>query len=146
VLDAGCGTGRVAIELARHGIEVVGVDLDASMIAEARRLAPELEFLERDLAELDLAQSFDVVVLAGNVPIFCPVPRRDDLVRCCAAQVRAGGVMIAGFQLGRSYDLGDFDASCAAAGMQLEHRWSTWDREAFTASSDYAVSVLRHLD
>ena len=24
VLDAGCGTGRVAIELARHGIEVVG--------------------------------------------------------------------------------------------------------------------------
>ncbi len=25
VLDAGCGTGRVAIELARHGVEVVGV-------------------------------------------------------------------------------------------------------------------------
>lgn len=40
VLDAGCGTGRVAVELARHGIEVVGVDLDASMLATARRLAP----------------------------------------------------------------------------------------------------------
>ncbi|GAA2344350.1 hypothetical protein SVIO_007330 [Streptomyces violaceusniger] len=30
VLDAGCGTGRVAIELARHGIAVAGVDVDAS--------------------------------------------------------------------------------------------------------------------
>src|SRR3954451_22003786 len=27
VLDAGCGTGRVAIELARRGIETCGVDL-----------------------------------------------------------------------------------------------------------------------
>src|SRR5919204_5229355 len=33
VLDAGCGTGRVAIELARRGIEVVGVDLDPGMLA-----------------------------------------------------------------------------------------------------------------
>ena len=36
VLDAGCGTGRVAIELARRGIAVVGVDVDASMLATAR--------------------------------------------------------------------------------------------------------------
>ena len=35
VLDAGCGTGRVAIELARHGVDVVGADLDASMLATA---------------------------------------------------------------------------------------------------------------
>src|SRR5262245_37948055 len=42
VLDAGCGTGRVAIELARRGIEVVGVDLDADMIEAARRKAPGL--------------------------------------------------------------------------------------------------------
>src|ERR1700733_6653252 len=28
VLDAGCGTGRVAMELARRGLNVVGVDLD----------------------------------------------------------------------------------------------------------------------
>ena len=40
VLDAGCGTGRVAIELARHEIFVVGVDTDASMLAAARRSVP----------------------------------------------------------------------------------------------------------
>ena len=35
VLDAGCGTGRVAIELARTGVDVVGVDADQSMLATA---------------------------------------------------------------------------------------------------------------
>ena len=43
VLDAGCGTGRVAAELARRGIDVVGIDRDASMIATARTLAPTVE-------------------------------------------------------------------------------------------------------
>ena len=36
VLDAGCGSGRVAVELARRGCAVVGVDADASMLATAR--------------------------------------------------------------------------------------------------------------
>jgi SAM-dependent methyltransferase len=143
VLDAGCGTGRVAIELARHGIEVVGVDVDPSMIAEARRRAPGLEFLEADLASLDLARSFDLVILAGNVPLYSPEPSRDDLIRSCAAHVAEHGVMIAGFQLKRGYDLDDFDGSTMAAGMILEHRWSTWSREDFEEGSDYAVSVLR---
>ncbi|MGI9120650.1 MAG: class I SAM-dependent methyltransferase, partial [Acidimicrobiales bacterium] len=40
VLDAGCGTGRVTIELARRGIAVVGVDVDAEMLATARAKAP----------------------------------------------------------------------------------------------------------
>ena len=42
VLDAGCGTGRVGIERARRGVEVVGVDVDESMLATARRRAPAL--------------------------------------------------------------------------------------------------------
>src|SRR4051812_23673357 len=73
VLDAGCGTGRVAIELAARGVDVVGVDVDASMIATARRLAPKLEWVEHDLITLGLGREFDVVVMAGNVPLFTPL-------------------------------------------------------------------------
>lgn len=36
VLDFGCGVGRVAIPFARHALEVVGVDVSPSMLAEAR--------------------------------------------------------------------------------------------------------------
>src|SRR5581483_942807 len=72
VLDAGCGTGRVAIELARRGVDVVGVDVDPGMLATARSRAPEITWVEADLTTLDLGRTFDVVVLAGNVPLFTP--------------------------------------------------------------------------
>ncbi|MBU7600390.1 class I SAM-dependent methyltransferase [Streptomyces sp. P38-E01] len=55
VLDAGCGTGRVMIRLAELGYDCVGVDLDASMLAVARRRAPELPWVRADLATLDPA-------------------------------------------------------------------------------------------
>lgn len=141
VLDAGCGTGRVAVELARQGIEV-GVDADVSMIAEARRLAPGLSWVHEDLARLDLGRTFDVVVLAGNVPLFCPPADRAALVAHCAAHVAAGGVLVAGFQLDGRYALADYDRACAEHGLVLRQRWSTWDRASFDDSDrTYAVSV-----
>jgi SAM-dependent methyltransferase len=138
VLDAGCGTGRVAIELARHGIEVVGVDVDASMLATARSRAPELTWIESDLASLDLGRTFDVVVLAGNVPIFTAPGTHAALVAGCARHV--GRLLVAGFQLDRGYTIEEYDAHCAAAGLVLVERFSTWDRAPF-AGGPYAVSV-----
>jgi len=146
VLDAGCGTGRVAIELSRHGVRTLGVDADASMIAEARRRAPALEWIEADLTDLDAALPlrlrFAAVVLAGNVPLFTPPGTEDALVTACAARVAPDGVMVAGFQLGRGYELAAYDASCESAGLRLEARFATWDRQPFR-DRDYAVSVHR---
>jgi 2-polyprenyl-3-methyl-5-hydroxy-6-metoxy-1,4-benzoquinol methylase len=141
VLDAGCGTGRVAIELARHGIDTVGVDVDGSMIAEAKRQSPELAWILSDLATLALGRSFDLVVLAGNVPLFCPIDARPSLVGACAAHVRPGGTMIAGFQLGRGYELSDYDVACNDAGLSFVERLATWDGEHFASNSSYAVSI-----
>jgi len=142
VLDAGCGSGRVGIELARRGVEVVGADVDTSMLATARRLAPELTWVECDLAALDLGRTFDVVVMAGNVPIFTPPGTHAALVAGCARHV--GGVLVAGFQLDRGYTIEDYDAHCAAAGLELVERFSTWDRQPFEGGA-YAVSVHRPL-
>jgi 2-polyprenyl-3-methyl-5-hydroxy-6-metoxy-1,4-benzoquinol methylase len=143
VLDAGCGTGRVAIELARHGIDVVGVDVDPSMITEARRRAPQLTWVESDLVGLALERTFDVVVLAGNVPLFTPPGTQPALVRACAAHVGPAGTLVAGFQLDRGYGVADYDADCRAAGLHLVERWSTWDGAPFDAPASYAVSIHR---
>src|SRR5215213_5754403 len=70
VLDAGCGTGRVAIELARRGLDVVGVDLDPSMLEKATAKAPELTWVRGDLVDVDLGRRFDAVLMAGNVMIY----------------------------------------------------------------------------
>jgi 2-polyprenyl-3-methyl-5-hydroxy-6-metoxy-1,4-benzoquinol methylase len=143
VLDAGCGTGRVAIELARRGIDVVGVDGDGSMIATARRRAPELTWVHEDLTVVDLDRQFDVVVMAGNVPLFTPPGTERALVAGCARHVGPGGALVAGFQLDRSYDLGRYDDDAAAAGLVRAERFATWDRDPFAAGGDYAVSVHR---
>ena len=142
VLDAGCGTGRLAVELDRRGLEVVGVDLDPANLVTARRLAPHLRWVEADLAGFDLGRTFDVVVLAGNVLVFVTPGTEAAVVAGCAAHVAPGGSLVAGFQLGRGYGLDRLDADAAAAGLHLAERWSTWDRRPWDGGS-YAVSHFR---
>jgi SAM-dependent methyltransferase len=62
VLDAGCGTGRYAFELARRGYAVDGVDLSPQLVAEARRRAEEVRRVEtaRAQGDLSLNVSFNV--------------------------------------------------------------------------------------
>jgi SAM-dependent methyltransferase len=140
VLDAGCGTGRVAIELARRGVEVVGVDVDPSMLATARGLAPDLTWVDADLTEFDLGRTFDVVVLAGNVPLFTPAGTQAALAAACAKHV--GGVMVAGFSTDRGYTAEDWDEACTAAGLAPVDRFSTWSRDV-DPTAPYTVSVHR---
>lgn len=142
VLDAGCGMGRVAIELAQRGIDTVGVDLDPDLLGRARQLAPALDWQLADLATFDLERSFEVVVAAGNVIGFVAAEDREAAVRGCAAHVAAGGRLIVGYSLNRRWpSLEQYDAWCAAAGMVLEHRYATWDGEPFVEGGDYHVSV-----
>ena len=143
VLDAGCGTGRVAIELAARGIEVAGVDVDGSMLARARDKAPDLTWVEADLIEVDLGRTFDVVVMAGNVMIFLAPGTEAPVVANLARHVAPGGSLVAGFSLdpGR-LDLATYDAHAGAAGLVLADRWATWDQQPF-AGGNYAVSVHR---
>jgi SAM-dependent methyltransferase len=142
VLDAGCGTGRVAIELARHGIDVVGADIDASMLATARQRAPSIVWHCGDLADLDLGRTFDVVVMAGNVPLFTAVGTEPALVAGVARHVAPGGVLVAGFSLDRGYTAATYDTHCETAGLTLSERYATWSKDPFT-DGDYAVSVHR---
>lgn len=144
VLDAGCGTGRVAIELARRGIEVAGVDVDAAMLEKAQAKAPELTWVLADLATLDLGRTFDVVVMAGNVMIFLAQGTEAAVVTAAAAHLAPGGALVAGFSLEPSrLDLATYDRHATDAGLELADRWATWDRQPFEAGGNYAVSVHR---
>ena len=144
VLDAGCGMGRVAIELAARGIETVGVDLDPDLLGRARSQAPELAWQLADLATFDLERTFDVVVAPGNVIGFVAADDREAAVRGCAAHVGPGGRLIVGYSLNARWpSLEQYDSWCSAAGLMLEERFATWDAEPFTGSSDYHVSVHR---
>jgi len=143
VLDAGCGTGRVAIELAARGLDVVGVDLDPAMLTTARQKAPHVEWLLDDLSTVDVGRTFDVVALPGNVMIFLSPGTEEAVVANLARHVSSDGWLIAGFQVSPDrLSLDDYDAACRSAGLMLEVRHGTWDGDPYTGG-DYAVSVHR---
>ena len=144
VLDAGCGTGRIARELHRRGLDVVGVDLDDVMLAAGRRKSPEIEWHTADLETVDLGRSFEAILMAGNVMIFLTPATEGAVLENMARHLDPGGRLVAGFQLQRGgLALERFDELAHAAGFELAERFATWDREPFVASGGYAVSVLR---
>jgi SAM-dependent methyltransferase len=148
VLDAGCGPGRVGAQLADRGHFVVGVDADRELIEAAQSDHPAVTWLVADLAELDLAaegisEAFDAAVCAGNVmPYLAPGTEGEVLIRL-AAHVLEDGFIVVGFGVDRGYALADFDTHIAAAGLELEHRFATWDLRPWHDDAPFAVTVLR---
>ena len=67
ILDIGCGTGRHAIELAKRGYRVTGIDLSESQLARAMQKAldagVQATFLQRDARDLHLDERFDLVMM-----------------------------------------------------------------------------------
>ncbi len=66
ILDVGCGTGRHAIEFARRGYHVTGLDISPSMLEVGRRNAQlagvEVEWLQADATEFTLGRKYDGAV------------------------------------------------------------------------------------
>jgi SAM-dependent methyltransferase len=142
VLDAGCGTGRVAIELARRGIDVVGVDISTAMLAKARRAAPHLAWRLGDIARVRLERRFDAVVMPGNVMIFLARGTEAAVLRNMALHLAPGGRLVTGFYLGMGrLQLAEYDKLASRAGLHLDARYAGWRRELWRDQSDYAVSV-----
>lgn len=148
VLDAGSGTGRIGGFLAAVGHDVVGVDGDPVLVAEARRQHPGARWLVGDLAELDLAaagipEPFDAIVCAGNVMTFLAESTRREVLRRMRAHVRPDGRAAIGFGAGRGYDFDDFLADARVAGWDADLLLSTWDLRPFTPDADFLVALLR---
>ena len=75
ILDVGCGTGRHAIELARRGYHITGVDLSPSQVRRAREKALEaglaIRFEEMDARNMPFNEEFDLVIMLceGGFPL-----------------------------------------------------------------------------
>ncbi len=155
VLDAGCGTGRVAIRLAEQGFPVVGLDVDDSMLAVAREQAPGLRWVLGDLADtsglLVGEHPFDLVVLAGNVVPLVAEGALPDVVRSLVSVLAPEGLLVAGFGLDAAHlprgcpvtSLEEYDAALAAHGLGVTDRFASWDAQPFEDGAGYAVTVAR---
>jgi SAM-dependent methyltransferase len=94
VLDLGCGTGRVALHLARRGHQVVGVDLEPELIAALRERGQglPLEGVVADARDFRLEEDFPLAL--APMQVLQLLPDSADRVACLrhvCAQLRPGG-------------------------------------------------------
>ena len=70
VLDVPCGVGRMTLPLARLGLRMTGVDLNAPYLDQARRQAetggPDIRFVQSDMREIDFGGEFDAALNWGG--------------------------------------------------------------------------------
>jgi ubiquinone/menaquinone biosynthesis C-methylase UbiE len=100
LLDAGCGTGRYAVELARRGFAVTGIDRSSELLEEARSRARAaglpIALLEADLLELPATPGgrlHDAIVCRGVLNDVVGPAARAAVLGGFARMLRAGGVV-----------------------------------------------------
>jgi SAM-dependent methyltransferase len=151
ILDAGCGPGRVGGRLHHLGHDVVGIDIDPTLIAAAEEDHPGPRWIVGDLANIDVRSvgvepGFDVIVSAGNVMTFVDPASRRPVLANLAGMLADDGRLVIGFGAGRGYEFNVFADDADAVGVHFDLRLATWDLRPWTATSDFLVAVLRRND
>ena len=93
-LELTCGTGRVAIPLAREGVRIVGLDTSPAMLAEARKRGAGLpiEWLAGDMRAFDLGEQFALIYIpAGSFQLLITVEDQLAALGCIRRHLAPGG-------------------------------------------------------
>jgi len=97
VLELACGTGRVAVELARAGLDVAGVDVSGGMLAIAREraLGLRLDLSEGDMRAVRLGRQFaSVLIPLGSLQHLDSAADVVEALSTVAAHLEGDGIAI----------------------------------------------------
>lgn len=92
LLDLACGDGLMTSRFAERFKRVVGVDASGAHLAEARKRAPEVEFVESLIEDFDTTERFDTVFMLDILEhVVDPVA----VLKKASSLLKPGGVLVA---------------------------------------------------
>ena len=95
ILDVCCGTGRHARVLSSRGYSVSGVERDPSVVAQARQLGPQVEYIQADIRDYQPQRSgFDGIIVMGQSFGYFDAATNRTLLGRLTAGLRNGGRMV----------------------------------------------------
>lgn len=100
VLELGCGTGRCTLGIARHGLDVVGIDRESIMLqqaarkAEAMGLAHSCRWIQGDMSQFELEEQYPLVVIPYRSFLHLMTPREQlDTLSCIHRHLKDDGIL-----------------------------------------------------
>ena len=112
ICDMGCGPGHIARFLRDAGAAVFGLDLSAAMLAQARRLNPEILFRQGNMLALDLPDASLAGISAFYAVVNLPNELLPQVFREMARVLKPDGLLLLSFHVGN----------------ETLHRDEWWDR------------------
>jgi SAM-dependent methyltransferase len=91
VLDVPCGTGRIAIQLAARGLDVVGVDITERFLVEGRGRGATVRFVRCDVRDLPFVERFDAALCFWGSFGYFDESGNLEQARAAARALRPGG-------------------------------------------------------
>lgn len=138
VLDVGAGMGRVSAALTARGHDVVAIEPDAALVAQARSTYPGIQITERDV--------LDLVVCVGNVMVFLAEGTERAALAAMRDVLAENGRILVAFHFknapfnARPYPAEEFARDVEAAGLKVDLRARTY--ELHPADDSYGVWIL----
>jgi SAM-dependent methyltransferase len=139
VLELACGTGRVTAPLAATGVAVVGLDVDAAMLAVARRRCPAVSLLRADMLRFRLRRRFPLVVVAYNGLQLVDPAGQAEVLACVREHLAPDGIL--------AYEVTDFSDASAGCDLELVARgnfddeplelWGALTHDAISGATTY---------
>jgi cyclopropane fatty-acyl-phospholipid synthase-like methyltransferase len=158
VLDLGCGYGRVSLPLARMGCAVTALDASEPMLdvagERARAAGVAIDFVHRDMRELDASERFDAVLSLGTALGYVEGEQADAAALAAAARalVPGGRLLIdtenreskVRMSPTASFDIAGTTVRCERRYDHLTGRWHermSWADGAATDAAEYSLRL-----
>ncbi len=165
ILDAGCGPGRIAVELASRGARVTGVDLIRPFLNAAQESA-QVEGVELDLEQADLRtfvrlEAFDAAVSLYTSFGYCDTIEEDmQILKNIAASLKSEGwfilemtgreIAVRDFTEGEWFERGGFtvltEFSVVGAWEGLRSRWMLIDENGCKIDHEYVQRLYSAIE
>ncbi|MFW9908463.1 MAG: class I SAM-dependent methyltransferase [Candidatus Thorarchaeota archaeon] len=102
ILDLAAGTGRISLELARSGFEVVALESSPAMIEEFRRqleihpdnVSNRITIVEGNMLDFNLSRTFPLVIIPSSFGHALTTDEQLALLRCVRNHLRDDGLFI----------------------------------------------------
>lgn len=132
-LDVGCGTGRpVCLELANAGHDVLGIDISASMVEDAKKKVPNAKFQKMDMMDFDPGPAtYDAITVFFSMIASITQDQIRQNIEKIYTWLKPGGVFVF--------------ATVPVAGNNLEIKWMGRPVVVSSLEAEEAVRVVREV-